>query len=73
MADISMRQMAQTLATIDERTTKMDHKLDGLFDRFDDNDARIIGLARSTARLPSGRSLVSAVDLILRGFVKEDS
>jgi hypothetical protein len=71
MADISMRQMAQTLATIDERTARMDRKLDGIFDRFDGVEDRIERLFSFTARVPDGRSLVNVVGTI-ELLVKDD-
>jgi hypothetical protein len=64
MADISMRQMAQTLATLDERTAKMDHKLDGIFDRFDGVEGRLNSLFSFTARATDGRSLITVVQTI---------
>ena len=71
MADISMRQMAQTLARIDERTAKMDNKLDGLFDRFDGVEDRLTTLFSFTARATDGRSLINVVQTI-EHIVKDD-
>jgi hypothetical protein len=55
--DISIRQMAQTLATIDARTAEMNQKLDERLDRLKT-------LSSNTARMPDGRSLVNVVGTI---------
>jgi hypothetical protein len=57
MAEISIRQMAQTLATIDARTAEMDRKLDDL-------TAILKALASMTARMPDGRTLINVVGTI---------
>lgn len=55
--DISIRQMAQTLATIDARTAKMDQKLDDII-------SRLKTLSSMTSRMPDGRTLVNVVGTI---------
>lgn len=58
MAELSLRELLQALATIDARTAQVDRKLDQL------NDG-LIGLARMTARMPDGRTLINVVGTIL--------
>jgi|SRR5215211_101773 len=55
--DISIRQMAQTLAIIDTRTAEMDQKLDDIL-------SRLKTLHLMTARMPDGRSLINVVGTI---------
>jgi hypothetical protein len=58
MADISIRQMAQTLATIDGRTAQMDRELDDL-------RSSLRALHSMTVRMPDGRTLINVVGTIL--------
>jgi hypothetical protein len=51
MADISLRQMAASIAAIDARTANIDQNLDALI--------------RMTARAPDGRTLINLVATIL--------
>jgi hypothetical protein len=55
--DISIRQMAQTLAILDTRTAEMDQKLDDIL-------SRLKTLSLMTSRMPDGRSLVNVVGTI---------
>jgi hypothetical protein len=55
--DISIRQMAQTLAILDTRTAEMDQKLDDII-------SRLKTLSSMTSRMPDGRSLVNVVGSI---------
>jgi hypothetical protein len=58
MAELSLRQMAQALATIDARTAGMDRKLDFL-------KAALGTLSSQTSRMADGRTLISVVGTIL--------
>jgi hypothetical protein len=58
MAELSLRQLAQALATIDARTAQMDRKLDDLKEA-------LRALSSMTARMPDGRTLINVVGTIL--------
>jgi hypothetical protein len=58
MAELSLRQMAQSVAAIDARTAEMDRKLDDLSERLN----KFISM---TARMPDGRTLINVVGTIL--------
>jgi hypothetical protein len=72
MAEISIRQMAQTLATIDARTAQMaqtlatvDARTAQMNRKLDDLTNNLRGLSLSTARMPDGRTLINVVGTIL--------
>jgi hypothetical protein len=58
MAELSLRQMAQSVAAIDARTAEMDRKLDDLSERLNT-------FISMTARMPDGRTLINVVGTIL--------
>lgn len=55
---VSIRQLAQALATIEARTAQMDRKLDGITDN-------LRALTSMTGRHPDGRTLINLVATIL--------
>jgi hypothetical protein len=56
--DISLAQVARTVASFDHRLTEIDRKLDRLQDS-------VTSLASMTARAPDGRTLINLVMTIL--------
>jgi hypothetical protein len=62
--DISIRQMAQTLAAIDARTEQMAQTLAAIDDKLDDLKERIDTFRSMTARMPDGRTLINVIGTI---------
>jgi hypothetical protein len=56
--DISLAQLAHTVAALNDRLADIDHKLDDLTES-------VKGLASMTARAPDGRTLINLVGTIL--------